>query len=155
MHPKKVKEFIPGVAAKLGLPEDLVTDVVAFYYEELRRNLTQMNESIFRLDGLGSFKAKPKELPKLYMKFKGQLEAMASPRTQIRIKIKLDIEQKLANVLKLQRKIAAENKRKYEFYRAKENGTQKLARDLAKEKRDLRRAKKQNFQKGPDREDGD
>ena len=68
MQPKKTKEFVTSTAQKLGIPEELVKDAIDFYYEEVRRNLTQMNESVLCLGGFGTFKAKPKELVKLKLK---------------------------------------------------------------------------------------
>ncbi len=154
MQPKKTKEFVTSTAQKLGIPEELVKDAIDFYYEEVRRNLTQMNESVLCLGGFGTFKAKPKELVKLKLKLKDQLETMGVPKTPARIKIKQDVETRLGNILKIEKKISAENKRKHEFYEAKRNGTQLLYKDLEKQKKDLKRARKQNFQNKTNRENG-
>jgi nucleoid DNA-binding protein len=145
VNPKKVKLFIPVISEKLNIPEDLVKDIIDFYYEEVRRNLTQMNEPILQLEGFGSFTAKSKELPKLYMKLKGQLEAITYSKTQARLKIKHEIEQKLNNVQSLQRKISKENKRRYEFYQSKKVGAQKLELRMEKSKTDMARNRKQTF----------
>ena len=119
MLPKKVKLLIPIIAIELNLPEYLVRDAVDFYYEEVRRNLTQMKEPVLVLEGLGSFMVKGKELPKLYMKFTTQLDSLKDAKTQVRIKIKEDIESKLSNVQTLQKKIADEHRRKKEFLKRK------------------------------------
>lgn len=154
MQPKKTKEFISVTAKKLGIPEELVKDAVDFYYQEVRRNLTQMNESVLCLSGFGTFKAKPKELVKLKLKLKDQLVTMGVPKTPTRIKIKQDVEVRLGNILKIEKKISAENKRKYEFNEAKRNGTQLHYKDLEKQKKDLKRIRKQDFQDKKNRENG-
>ena len=55
MHPKKAKQLIPEVASSLGLPEDCVTEIVNFYWSEVRRALSSLSEPRIHITNLGDF----------------------------------------------------------------------------------------------------
>ena len=58
MKPKKAKEFIPKVSDKLNLPEKLIEDVVDFYWQEIRKNLSGLKHQRVHLTNLGDFTIK-------------------------------------------------------------------------------------------------
>ena len=55
MRPKKAKEFIPKIAEQLGLSEKLVEDIVDFYWQDVRKNLSSLNHQRIHLTNLGDF----------------------------------------------------------------------------------------------------
>lgn len=55
MKPKKSKELIPIVSKELDMPEDVVSSVVNFYWEEIRRNLSSLKQPRIHLTNLGDF----------------------------------------------------------------------------------------------------
>lgn len=55
LRPKKAKEFIPNVADKLGLAEKLVEDIVDFYWQNIRKNLSVLKHQRIHLTNLGDF----------------------------------------------------------------------------------------------------
>jgi len=55
MNPKKAKELIPYVAKKLSVSEVLITDVVSFYWEEVRKSLSNLKHSRIHITNLGDF----------------------------------------------------------------------------------------------------
>lgn len=55
MRPKKAKDFIPKTADKLGLSAKLVEDVVDFYWQEVRKNLSGLKHQRVHLTNLGDF----------------------------------------------------------------------------------------------------
>lgn len=55
MNPKKAKELIPWVAKKLSVSEVLVNDVVFFYWEEVRKSLSNLKHSRIHITNLGDF----------------------------------------------------------------------------------------------------
>jgi hypothetical protein len=55
LNPKKAKEFIPEVAKELDLPESLVRDVVFYYWQEVRKNLSSLSHSRIHITNLGDF----------------------------------------------------------------------------------------------------
>ena len=58
LKPKKAKEFIPKVSDKLNLPEKLIEDVVDFYWQEIRKNLSGLKHQRVHLTNLGDFTIK-------------------------------------------------------------------------------------------------
>lgn len=55
MKPKKSKELIPIVSKELDIHEDIVSSVVNFYWEEIRRNLSSLKQPKIHLTNLGDF----------------------------------------------------------------------------------------------------
>ena len=55
MHPKKAKQLIPQVSEKLGIPEDCIHDVMKYYWEEMRRNLSSLKHQRIHVTNLGDF----------------------------------------------------------------------------------------------------
>ena len=58
MRPKKAKVFIPTVASKLALPEELVEDVINYYWQEIRKSLSSLKHNRIHLTNLGDFTIK-------------------------------------------------------------------------------------------------
>ncbi len=58
MRPKKAKDFIPEVANNLDLCEDLVKDVVNYYWQEVRKSLSTLSHSRIHVTNLGDFVTK-------------------------------------------------------------------------------------------------
>lgn len=55
LRPRKAKEFIPKTANKLDLPENLVEDIIDFYWQEIRKNLSGLKHQRVHLTNLGDF----------------------------------------------------------------------------------------------------
>jgi hypothetical protein len=55
LRPKKAKEFIPNTASQLGLGEKLVEDIIDFYWQEVRKNLSGLKHQRIHLTNLGDF----------------------------------------------------------------------------------------------------
>ena len=58
MRPKKAKDFIPNVAEQLHLSEDVVKDVVDYYWRNIRKSLSSLDHSRIHLTNLGDFTIK-------------------------------------------------------------------------------------------------
>ena len=58
MKPKKAKEFIPELATKLNLSENLVEDIIDFYWQDVRKSLSSLKHSRIHLTNLGDFTVK-------------------------------------------------------------------------------------------------
>ncbi len=58
MRPTKAKEFIPQVAGETGLHEEVVTAVLNFYWQEVRRSLSGLKHSRVHITNLGDFVTK-------------------------------------------------------------------------------------------------
>jgi len=114
MLPKSSKHFIVPTAENLNVDSQLVEDVISFYYSRIRKTLSSLESPIVRIEHLGSFKVKTKELPKLYNKYKKHLSVLKTD-TFSQMSIKKDIESKLVEVIELQDIIMDEYRRKKEF----------------------------------------
>lgn len=58
MRPKKAKEFIPIVAEQLDLPQDCISDIVYYYWEEMRKSLSSLKHQRIHATNLGDFTIK-------------------------------------------------------------------------------------------------
>ena len=55
MRPRKAKEFIPQIAQDLKVEEQLVIDVIDYYWQEVRKNLSSLTHSRVHITNLGDF----------------------------------------------------------------------------------------------------
>jgi hypothetical protein len=113
MLPKSSKHYIQPTAEKLGVDAQLVQDVIDFYYSKVRKNLSNLTLHSIRLDNLGTFNVKQKELPKLSKKYTKHLSVLNTDTFQ-QMQIRKDTEEKLTKVLRLQAILREERKRKDE-----------------------------------------
>jgi hypothetical protein len=120
MLPKNSKHYIQPTAEELEEDSQLIEDVVSFYYNKLRSTLTNLEFHNIQVENLGSFKAKPKELPKLFAKYTQHLKVLKTD-TFRQMEIKKDVESKLEKVIKLQQVIKEDKERKREFFKNKNN----------------------------------
>ena len=58
MRPSKAKDLIPEVAKELGIPEHTVQDVVDYYWQEIRKNLSSLTHPRIHITNLGDFTVK-------------------------------------------------------------------------------------------------
>lgn len=133
MLPKNSKHFIKPTADELDCSPELVDDAVSFFYSELRKNLIDMTGPNIQIENLGSFKAKPNELPKLVVKYKTHLDVL-KPETFNQMKLQKELETKLEKVLGLQKQINSEKFRKTKFNQAKNE--RKLKQNMEQQKGD-------------------
>ena len=118
MLPKNSKHFIHPVSEKLDISQQIVEDVVSFYYSMLRKKLSNLDCHFIQVENLGLFKAKENELPKLIYKYEKHLSVI-KPETFNQMAIKKEIEFKLERVNYLQNIIIEDKNRKKEFLKKK------------------------------------
>ena len=115
MIPKSHKLFIKPTAEKLELNEVLVTDVVGFYYSELRKSLNDLESINIKVECLGTFSIKAKELNKLKDRLSGHLKALENPETFNQMRIKKDVTEKFEKVQKASELLESEKLRRKEI----------------------------------------
>jgi len=118
MLPKSSKHFIKPTADRLDKDIELVEDAVGFFYASVRKNLTDMTGPNIQIENFGSFKAKPREIPKLLAKYKQHLEVL-KPESFAQVTVQKDIQGKLSKVQALQKQILDERARQAIFIREK------------------------------------
>lgn len=121
MIPKNHKHFIKPTAEETSMDEMLVSDAVGFFYSELRKSLNNIESINVKIDKLGTFRIKKKELYKLEQRLKGHLTALETPETFNQMRIKKEIEDKLEKVLKASGFFTEQYYRKLE-HKSKKNG---------------------------------
>ena len=126
MLPKSSKHFIGPTSKELNCDKSLVDDIVGFYYGELRKNLSNLKEPVLRIENLGSFKMKVKELPKLKYKYDNHL-ALLKGDTFNQMTLRKDLELRLERVTKAYTKVMLEKKRRAEFMKFK---NERIKKDL-------------------------
>jgi len=69
MIPKKPEIIIKEVAEQNDLAQSLVDDIVSFYYKEVRKKLSSLEDININLPGLGQFMIKRISIQKLVKKY--------------------------------------------------------------------------------------
>lgn len=55
MRPRKAKEFIPQVAEQTELSQEVVSTVLSYYWQEVRKSMSALKHSRVHLTNLGDF----------------------------------------------------------------------------------------------------
>lgn len=55
LNPKKAKTLISEVASQTGCPENLVEDLMSFYWQEVRKALSSLKHQRIHITNLGDF----------------------------------------------------------------------------------------------------
>lgn len=111
MRPKKAKEFIPTTSKKVELDSLLVEDVVLFYWQEIRKNLSSLNHVRIHLSNLGDFTIKHWKLDEkleYLSEWKDKNEQEGKQKMNERYKI----EQNIINLKEVKQLLDEENQRK-------------------------------------------
>ena len=119
MIPKSHKIFIKPTAEELSVSETLVEDVVEFFYSDVRRTLNELKSLNVKIDNLGTFKIKEKELSKLKSKLEGHLKALEDPESFNQMRIRKDVKIKYDKISRVSELINAEKERKKEHKKTK------------------------------------
>ena len=64
MKPKNHKSFFEEVAKEIGVHKDVVDDIVTFYYNKVRKNLSNLTDTHINIASLGTFILRKKRLEK-------------------------------------------------------------------------------------------
>lgn len=123
MHPKKAKDFIEEVANEVALSKDIVNDVIAFYYRQLRHNLSCLSHNRVHVTNLGDFVIKHWKIDDkidMLQKFEENNKAKGMQKITARFKTAENLYE-LKNVKKI---IEEENQRKdfIKLHKIKSNG---------------------------------
>ena len=58
MRPKKAKHFIQATSETVHLPEDCISDIINYYWQELRKSLSSLSHQRVHVTNLGDFTIK-------------------------------------------------------------------------------------------------
>jgi len=126
--PKKATTLIKPTAESVGLPEELVQNVVDFYWSEMRKKLTEANTHNIFIDSLGTFTAKPWVVSKTIDKYKKMIALYKAKTDESEMSFKTfsiikELEIKITKLVHIQELIAAD-KLKQKSIKEKRNATQ-------------------------------
>ena len=131
MRPKKAKEFIPNVAEELNLSEDVVKDVVDYYWRAVRKSLSSLDHSRLHLTNLGDFTIKHWKIDeKIEMLEKWEENNKQKGLQQITARFKT--AETLYDLKKLKKMVEEENQRKEFIKLHKHESERKHNKDLEK-----------------------
>jgi len=118
--PKSHKTFIRQAAEDTGHKEQLVADIIGFYYSAVRKSLNDVESINVKLDCLGTFRVKEKQLVKLKCQLEDHLKRLENPESFGQMKIKKEIQEKYDNLSNISTLLVSEKVRK-RIHREKRN----------------------------------
>jgi nucleoid DNA-binding protein len=121
--PKKATELFKPVAEQTGANENLVQDLVSFYWTELRKTIVDLKAPNINISQLGTFKVKPWRVTKVITKYTEMIEVykQKTPETEMsfqRFTILKDLENRLVKLRALE-VLVEEEKSKRQQVRSK------------------------------------
>lgn len=104
MIPKKPETVIKEVAEQYDIPESTIDDIVSFYYKEVRKKLSSLEDIRLNITGLGHFVIKKASVEKMTKKYKNMVNKYDS-QTFSNYHNKKQAEAKLEKLIKARKKI--------------------------------------------------
>ena len=89
MVPKKAKDFKKPTAEELGLPENLVNDFITFYWERVRKYMSELEHGAIQIPNLGIFKVKHWKIDETVEKHKATIIRVEGKFAGYRMKMDL------------------------------------------------------------------
>jgi nucleoid DNA-binding protein len=62
LNPKKANDLYKELADQLGIPESEVSDIVSFYWTNLRKKMENLNDAYIHIENFGTFYVRLKNL---------------------------------------------------------------------------------------------
>ena len=109
--PKKAKRDVGKVAKELNLPENVVKDVIDFYWREVRRSLSSLAYPRIHITNLGDFTIKHWKLDDMIEKHE-QFEEMNKQRGMQQMTARFKTAENLFELKKIKKLIEEEIDRK-------------------------------------------
>ncbi len=140
MVPKKAKEFKKEVAEELGLSEEMVSHVIDFYWETLRKKMSSLSEPAIEIPNFGIFRIKHwgidgeiEKLKRIIASYEGNFKHYARRK---------DLEDKISALEKIKALVTEE---KTKFKEIREKRYVKYKNDLEQQKANLGGSEEQDL----------
>lgn len=124
MNPKKSNKLYSEVAEEINISEELIEDIVQFYYKTVRSNLSQLKHPRINVEGLGQFVAKPSLVRKSIPRYKKALESHDTSTFSAYYNKKM-LEEKVECLEKLEKLIIQEELKKESYKSIKDEYTKR------------------------------
>jgi nucleoid DNA-binding protein len=122
MIPKKANKLYKEMTKEFDVSEDMVENLIELYYKTLRKNLSDLTEARFNVDGLGHFVIKVQKVKKAIPHYKKVL-SNHDTSTFGAYHNKKSVEEKLELLEKVDKKIDVLISRKQNFKNEKYSKT--------------------------------
>jgi nucleoid DNA-binding protein len=124
MNPKKSSKLYRPLAEELSVSEDLVEDIIQFYYKTLRLKLSNLEAPRINVEGLGHFVIKPVSVRNAITKYTKVLDNHDTSTYSAYFNKKM-LETKLNSLIEIEKKICEQEQVKRNFKKSKdENSTE-------------------------------
>jgi hypothetical protein len=104
LNPKKAKTLYSEVSTDLNLDENLVKDVLDFYWSDLRKQMANLTSPRLDVINLGTFEVMPKTLEKCIEAYQ-EYQKMPVPKTFTKYQAYSVIEGRLKRLLEIQQEL--------------------------------------------------
>lgn len=131
MNPKKVKTLIKETADNLDIPEGYAKDAISFFWQELRRDLSSLNNPKIFVKGLGTFQTRydrVKDAIKDYQRFVDNYQ----PKTFRQHGMINHKKNRLQKLIEIQKFMEEEYQREKDLKMSKEGGLIKVWKNKGK-----------------------
>lgn len=112
-QPKKTREFVKDLSKKLDLDQNMVDDVVQFYWETIRDAIYEPKHCNIYVRGLGTFNIAKKKMYDNIKRMTHKVNELNELHSFKVYKTKLDCKNKLAYLERCLRFVQIENEKKY------------------------------------------
>ena len=112
MNPKKSKTVLNDLHYELGLEENLVNDILDFYWQYVRKTVVTAAHPRINIENLGIFQVKYKALDKTITKYENAINKLGTENFNKYAKYD-NMKSRLEILLKLKEEMQSEKQRKY------------------------------------------
>lgn len=124
MNPKKSNKLYRPLAEELSVSEDLVEDIIQFYYKTLRLKLSNLETPRINVEGLGHFVIKPVSVRNAITKYTKVLDNHDTSTYNAYFNKKM-LETKLNSLIEIEKKICEQEQVKRNFKKSKDEDSTK------------------------------
>ena len=114
MNPKKAKTALKDLHYELDLEENLVNDILDFYWQHVRKTIVTAAHPRINIENLGIFQVKYKSLDKTITKYDNAINKLGTENFNKYTKYD-SMKSRLDVLLKLKEEIQLEKGRKYQI----------------------------------------
>ncbi len=114
MNPKKAKTVLKDLHYELDLEENLVNDILDFYWQHVRKTIVTAAHPRINIENLGIFQVKYKSLDKTITKYDNAINKLGTENFNKYTKYD-NMKSRLEILLKLKEEMQVEKGRKYQI----------------------------------------
>jgi hypothetical protein len=140
--PKKAREFLKSTAEEVNLSEDLVSKLTGFYWQNVRKNITELNYKNLSIINLGNFKVKHWKIDETVEGYTRTIESLDGKFT--RYNLKKDLEERIEKLNRIKSLVQEETDK---FKEIRENRNDKKSKkNMGQQSSDMGRLQEPGIQ---------